>query len=211
MYGIRRPRGPHIGPPLLSPIEGIRDAMCLPPRHRDLLRCETTLAYPLFEYLIVFQLPRTVERDHDVQFQVLSVVSVWGSSKRLLHVDVPTVEVTARPRPKDPHGVTFTWPLQHQRAVSLPRPLIAPRVAAVGSRPVTWWEPKLCSFGDVGREQTGFVAYDDDRNLKPTTTVVQHFTTDEDLPSLPARVAPSAYMQGLSNTMLFSTGAALPR
>ena len=184
---IRHPVGPGLVPPASASVELARDSLALGADLDDLLRREAALADPDGEQLLVLPLPRPVERDPDVELEVLRVVALPRglgrcAPERLLDVDVPACEPALRTAPEQPDRVRLSGPLQHQHAVAVPVRLPVPGVPAAGRGPGAGREPERRPVGDEGGEQLLVVPDHDHRHLEPCPPVVQDLAPDHDLP-----------------------------
>ena len=137
------PSCPVVRPPLPPHIDVVGDAPCFRPHLGHLVACKPSLSHTLFQDLVVLQAPRAIDRHHDVELQVLSVVASRSPSEGLLEIDVPTGEVAVRPRPEDPNRVRLVGSLQHQDAMVFPGAVCVPRVEAVRCWPIAGRKPKV--------------------------------------------------------------------
>src|SRR4051812_6974060 len=116
----RLPRGPPVVPPALASVEQRPDTAGFLTRGGRLLRREAPLRHAHVEQLVVFPLPGPVDRDDDVELEVLRVVARGVPAERLLKIHVPATERAFLAEPEHPDRIRLARPLQHQHAVPLP-------------------------------------------------------------------------------------------
>ncbi len=86
-FRVWAPSCPVVRPPLPPRIDVVGDAPCFRPHLGHLVACKPSLAHALLQDLVVLQAPRPIDRHHDVELQVLSVVAGRSPSERLLEID----------------------------------------------------------------------------------------------------------------------------
>ena len=143
------------------------------------------LADAILEQLLVLEAPGAVDRDPDVELEVLRVVADRGPSERLLEVQVPACEAALRPVPEVPDRVRLARSSQREDAVAFPGALSRPRVrTAVGAR--RKGERRL--LRQVRDEQLGRILDDHDRRRAPGHAA-PHLAVDDHVASPPRHAA----------------------
>src|SRR5471030_2144203 len=99
---IGLPVGPGLVPPAVACVEFARDSRAFGTDLDHLPGREPAFLDASCEQLFVLPLPRAVERDPDVELQILRVVADARAPERLLDVHVPAGEDPSRPAPEEP-------------------------------------------------------------------------------------------------------------
>ena len=168
-------------PPSLAPLEHRADLASEAVYRVALLLGVAALADAILEQLLVLEAPGSVDRDPDVELEVLRVVADRGPPERLLEVQVPPCEAALRPVPEVPDRVRLARSSQREDAVAFPGALSRPRMrTAVGAR--RKGERRL--LGQVRDEQLRRVLDDHDRRRAPGHAA-PHLAVDDHVASPP--------------------------